>query len=52
MNLHEWLEKICEDFCEEKDIKERSSIEQVQQKIYTNLHEGFFVLYQAYYMKF
>ena len=40
-NLYGWLEK-CEEFCEEQDVEERTSVDQVQSIFYTNLHEGFF----------
>jgi hypothetical protein len=29
-NLYEWLEKIADDFCEEKEIEEHTSIDDVK----------------------
>ena len=38
-NLSEWFEKITDDFCEEQAIKERTSIETIQKKLYIDLTE-------------
>ena len=40
-NLSEWLEKITNEFCEEQVIEERTSVETIQKKFYTNLTEQF-----------
>ena len=40
-NLSEWFEKITDDFCEEKAIEERTSVETIQNKFYTKLTEQF-----------
>ena len=40
-NLSEWFEKITDEFCEEQAIEERTSIETIQKKFYTDLTEQF-----------
>ena len=40
-NLYERLEKVCDDFCEEQAIEDRTSLEEVERKFYTDLHERF-----------
>ena len=38
----EWFEKIVDEFCEEKAIEDRTSMEIVKKKFYTELTEQFF----------
>ena len=38
-NLSEWFEKITNEFCEEQAIEERTSVETIQKKFYTNITE-------------
>ena len=40
-NLSKWLEKIIDDFCEEQAIEERTSVETIQKKFYTDLTKQF-----------
>ena len=40
-NLSKWFEKIIDEFCEEQAIEERTSVEIIQKKFYTNLTEQF-----------
>ena len=40
-NLSEWFEKIRDEFCEEQAIEERTSIETVQKRFYTDLTKQF-----------
>ena len=40
-NLSEWFEKITDEFCEEQAIEERTSVETIQKKFYTDLTEHF-----------
>ena len=40
-NLSEWFEKIADDFCEEQAVEDRTSVETVKEKFYTNLIEQF-----------
>ena len=40
-NLSEWFEKITDEFCEEQSIEERTSVETIQKKFYTDLTEQF-----------
>ena len=39
--MSEWFEKITDEFCEEKAIEERTSMETIQKKFYTDLTEQF-----------
>ena len=38
-NLSEWFEKIIDEFCEAQDIEERTSVETIQKRFYTDLTE-------------
>ena len=38
-NLSEWFEKIIDDFCEEQAVEDRTSVETVKEKFYTDLAE-------------
>ena len=38
-NLSEWFEKIVGEFCEEKAVEERTSVETIKNKFYTKLTE-------------
>ena len=38
-NLLKWFEKIIDEFCKEQAIEERTSVEAVQKKLYTDLIE-------------
>ena len=40
-NLSEWFEKITDEFCKEKAIEDRTSIEIIQKKFYIDLTEQF-----------
>ena len=40
-NLSEWFEKIIDDFCEEQAIEDRTLVETVKEKFYTDLTEQF-----------
>ena len=40
-NLSEWFEKITNDFCEEKAVEDRNSMETVKEKFYTDFTEQF-----------
>ena len=40
-NLSEWFEKIIDDFCEEQAIEERTSVETIQNKFYTDITKKF-----------
>ena len=41
-NLSKWFEKITDEFCEEQAVEERTSVETIQKKFYTDLIEQFF----------
>ena len=38
-NLSEWIEKIADDFYEEQSVEDRTSVETVKEKFYTDLTE-------------
>ena len=40
-NLSEWFENITDEFCEEQAIEERTSVETIQKKFYTDLTKQF-----------
>ena len=40
-NLLEWFEKIADDFCEEQAVEDRTSVETVKEKFYTDFTEQF-----------
>ena len=40
-NLLEWFENITDEFCEEKAIEERTLVETIQKKLYTDLTDQF-----------
>ena len=40
-NLSEWFEKITDEFCEEQAIEERTLVETIQNKFYTDLTKQF-----------
>ena len=39
--MSEWFEKITDDFCEEKAVEDRTSVETVKEKFYTDFTEQF-----------
>ena len=51
-NIYEWLEKICDELCEEQAIGERSSLTDVKKIFYDNFHESFFVTIPKLLFKF
>ena len=40
-NLSEWFEKITNEFCEEQAVEDRTSVETVKEKFYTDFTEIF-----------
>ena len=40
-NLSKWFEKITDEFCEEQAIEERTSVETIQKKFYTDFTKKF-----------
>ena len=40
-NLSEWFEKIADEFCEDQAVEERTLVETIQKKFYTDLTEQF-----------
>ena len=41
INLSEWFEKITDELCEEQAVEERTSVETIKKKFYTDLIEQF-----------
>ena len=41
MNLHDWLERIIEDYISEQAIEDWTSLEKIKENFYTKLHDGF-----------
>ena len=39
--MSEWFEKIIDDFCEEQAVEDRTSVETVKEKFYTDFTEQF-----------
>ena len=39
--MSQWFEKIADDFCEEQAVEDRTSMETVKEKFYTDLTEQF-----------
>ena len=40
-NLSEWFEQIADEFCEEQAVEDRTSVETVKEKFYTDFNEQF-----------
>ena len=40
-NLSEWFEKLADDFCEEQAVEDRTSVETVRQKFFTEFTDQF-----------
>ena len=51
-NLSKWFEKITDDFYEEQAIEERTSVETIRNKFYTDLTEQFLCSLLALLFKF
>lgn len=52
MNLDEWVEKILDDFCKEKEIQENTSVEKIKTRFHGDFHEIFFYKILALLHKF
>ena len=39
--MSEWFEKIADDFCEEQAVEDRTSVETIKEKFYTDFIEQF-----------
>ena len=51
-NLSEWFEKITDNFYEEQEVEDRTSVETVKEKFYTNLIEQFLCFLPTLLFKF
>ena len=52
MNLTEWVETICKEFCEDKATKSYSSIQNIERQFYSDLHENFLCILPVLLHKF
>ena len=50
--MSEWFEKIVDDFCEDQAVEDRTSVETVKDKFYTDLIEQFLCSLPALLFKF
>ena len=50
--MSEWFEKITDEFCEEQAVEDRTSVETVKKKFYTNLTEQFLCSLLTLFFKF
>jgi hypothetical protein len=41
-NMHDWLERIIEDYISEQAIEDRTSLNKIKEKLCIELHNGFF----------
>ena len=51
-NLSEWFEKIVDDLCEEQAVEDRTLVETVKAKFYTNFTEQFLCSFPTLLFKF
>ena len=51
-NLSKWLEKIANEFCEEQAVEDRTLVETVKNKLYTDLTEHFLCSLSTFLFKF
>ena len=51
-NLSDWFEKIVDDFYEEQSVKDRTLVETMKEKFYTDLFEQFLCSLQTLLFKF
>ena len=50
--MSEWFEKIVDDFCEEQAVEDKTSVETVKEKFYTDLTEQFLCSFSTLLFKF
>ena len=50
--MSEWIEKIADEFCEEQAVEERTSVETIKKKFYTDLTEQFLCSLPTFLFKF
>ena len=51
-NLSEWFKKVVNEFCEEKAIEERTSVETIKKKFYIDITEQFLCSLLTFLFKF
>ena len=43
-NLHDWIERINDDYILEQAIEDQTSLDKIKEKLYTELHDEFFFM--------
>ena len=51
-NLLEWVETICQEFCEDEATETSSSLQSIQSQFFSDLHDSFFCLLPVLIHKF
>lgn len=51
-NLTEWVESICQEFCEDEAAETYSSLQRIESHFFSNLHDSFFCLLPVLLHKF
>ena len=51
-NLHDWLERIIEDYILEQAIEDWTSLDKIKETFYTKLHDGFFYTVPTFLLEF
>ena len=51
-NLSEWVEGICQEFCEDKATKFYPSVQNIERQFYSDLHDNFFCMLPVLLHKF
>jgi hypothetical protein len=41
INLHDWFERVVEDYISEQVVEDRTSLDRIKENFYTDLHKGF-----------
>ena len=51
-NLSEWVETICQEFCEDEAVETSSSLQSIENQFFSDLHDSFFCLLPVLIHKF
>ena len=51
-NLTEWVESICQEFCEDEATKTSTSLQSIESQFFSDLHDSFFCLLPVLLHKF
>ena len=52
MNLTEWIEIICKEFCEEEATETYSSIQNIERQFFSDLHDSILCILPVFLHKF